>query len=237
MIKIAVNFKDENAAQVRSKQSGEFFFSLLIFPLTHCMVLLGRNAYKQCGRGSQSIPPGTRPLLWNVWVDPDCHKCLFIRLCKRTSHIQWELIKIWSGRASERGIRRSEVRFLMGTQNFLSLFHSRDKTQNIFLYLKFMSVTRHYCFQYCKKELVNPRFKKVNFLQNWKFYKHYLKKKRTDDKHDFGRGTRGKRKYINFILKENENIKIHLIAMDVLLSNQRVNVVSLIRDTKWLNTS
>ena len=68
--------------------------------------------------------------------------------------------------ASERGIRRSEVRFLMGTQNFLSLFHSRDKTQNIFLYLKFMSVTRHYCFQYCKKELVNPRFKKVNFLQN-----------------------------------------------------------------------
>ena len=177
MIKIAVNFKDENAAQVRSKQSGEFFFSLLIFPLTHCMVLLGRNAYKQCGRGSQSIPPGTRPLLWNVWVDPDCHKCLFIRLCKRTSHIQWELIKIWSGRASERGIRRSEVRFLMGTQNFLSLFHSRDKTQNIFLYLKFMSVTRHYCFQYCKKELVNPRFKKVNFLQNWKFYKHYLKKK------------------------------------------------------------
>ena len=101
MIKIAVNFKDENAAQVRSKQSGEFFFSSLIFPLTHCMVLLGRNAYKQCGRGSQSIPPGTRPLLWNVWVDPDCHKCLFIRLCKRTSHIQWELIKIWSGRASE----------------------------------------------------------------------------------------------------------------------------------------
>lgn len=61
--KIAVNFKDENAAQVRSKQSGELFFSLLIFPLTHCMVLLGRNAYKQCGRGSQSIPPGTRPLL------------------------------------------------------------------------------------------------------------------------------------------------------------------------------
>ena len=121
MIKIAVNFKDENAAQVRSKQSGEFFFSLLIFPLTHCMVLLGRNAYKQCGRGSQSIPPGTRPLLWNVWVDPDCHKCLFIRLCKRTSHIQWELIKIWSGRASERGIRRSEVRFLVRTQNFFYL--------------------------------------------------------------------------------------------------------------------
>lgn len=35
------------------------------------------------------------------------------------------------------------------------------------------------------------------------------KKERTDDKHDFGRGTRGKRKCINFILKENENIKIH----------------------------
>ena len=33
-----------------------------------------------------------------------------------------------SGRASERRIRRSEVRFLMGTQN-LSLFHARDKTK------------------------------------------------------------------------------------------------------------
>ena len=33
-----------------------------------------------------------------------------------------------SGRASERRIRRSKVRFLMGTQN-LSLFHARDKTK------------------------------------------------------------------------------------------------------------
>ena len=36
---------------------------------------------------------------------------------------------LWlSGRASERGIRRSEARFHMGTQNF-SLFHARDKTK------------------------------------------------------------------------------------------------------------
>ena len=40
-----------------------------------------------------------------------------------------------SGRASERGIRRSEVRFLMETQIFFSLSHARDMTKNIFLFL------------------------------------------------------------------------------------------------------
>ena len=40
---------------------------------------------------------------------------------------------LWlSGRALERSIRRSEIRFFVGTQN-LSLFHSRDKTKNISL--------------------------------------------------------------------------------------------------------
>ena len=29
----------------------------------------------------------------------------------------------------ERGIRRSEVRFLMGTQNFFFVWHARDKTE------------------------------------------------------------------------------------------------------------
>ena len=43
---------------------------------------------------------------------------------------------LWlSGRASERGIRRSEVRFLMETQIFFSLSHARDMTKNIFLFL------------------------------------------------------------------------------------------------------
>ena len=37
-----------------------------------------------------------------------------------------------SGSASERGIRSSEVRFLMGTQNFYLLSHARVKTKNIF---------------------------------------------------------------------------------------------------------
>ena len=42
---------------------------------------------------------------------------------------------LWlSGRASESGIRRSEVRFLMRTQKF-SLFHARDKTKTIFISL------------------------------------------------------------------------------------------------------
>ena len=36
---------------------------------------------------------------------------------------------VWlSSRASERGIRRSEIRFLMGTQNFFRP-HARDKTK------------------------------------------------------------------------------------------------------------
>ena len=42
---------------------------------------------------------------------------------------------LWlSGRASESGIRRSEVRFVIGTQKF-SLFHARDKTKIIFISL------------------------------------------------------------------------------------------------------
>ena len=39
-------------------------------------------------------------------------------------------------KASGRGIRRFEVRFLVGTQNiFYYLPHARDKTKNIFLYV------------------------------------------------------------------------------------------------------
>ena len=39
-------------------------------------------------------------------------------------------MSLWlSGRASVRGMRRSEVRFLTGTKNF-SLSHARDKTKN-----------------------------------------------------------------------------------------------------------
>ena len=37
-----------------------------------------------------------------------------------------------SGKVSERGIRRSEVRFLMGNHNFFP--HARGKTKNIFLH-------------------------------------------------------------------------------------------------------
>ena len=39
-----------------------------------------------------------------------------------------------SGRVSERGIRRSEVHFFMGSQNFF-FSHARDKTKNISLFL------------------------------------------------------------------------------------------------------
>ena len=35
----------------------------------------------------------------------------------------------FSGQWLERGIRRSEVRFLMGTQNFFFVWHARDKTE------------------------------------------------------------------------------------------------------------
>lgn len=38
------------------------------------------------------------------------------------------------GRASERGIRRSEVRLFMGTQNFFPFSHALDRTKNIFLF-------------------------------------------------------------------------------------------------------
>ena len=47
---------------------------------------------------------------------------------------------LWlSGRASERGIRRSEVRFLMGTQNFFSVPRSWQDEQKSFSTLLFLS--------------------------------------------------------------------------------------------------
>ena len=58
-----------------------------------------------------------------------------------------------SGRASERGIQRSEVRFLMGTQNFFlcpTLVTRRKKHLSLFLYraknltsLLFLSISKH----------------------------------------------------------------------------------------------
>ena len=62
---------------------------------------------------------------------------------------------LWlSGRASERGIRRSEVRFLMGTQNF-SLSHARDKTKNIFLHF-FTELKTYYLSHSFYKGLIIP---------------------------------------------------------------------------------
>ena len=43
-------------------------------------------------------------------------------------------ISVAHGRALEHGILRSEVQFLMRTQNF-SLSHAPDKMKNIFLYM------------------------------------------------------------------------------------------------------
>ena len=60
---------------------------------------------------------------------------------KRVSYMNFEMAvltigSVWlSSRASERGIRRSEVRFLMGTQKFF-LPHARDKTKKNLSLLK-----------------------------------------------------------------------------------------------------
>ena len=46
------------------------------------------------------------------------------------------LSSLWlSGRASERGIRKSEVRFLMGTQNFFFVPRSRQNEKHLSLFL------------------------------------------------------------------------------------------------------
>ena len=50
-----------------------------------------------------------------------CHMNFVMNLAHRG-------VSQFSGGASERGIRRSEVRFHMGTQNFFPLSHARDKT-------------------------------------------------------------------------------------------------------------
>ena len=60
----------------------------------------------------------------------------FLILAVCWTRVIWTLLKVeslWlSGRASERGIRRSEVRFLMGLRIF-SLSNACDKMKNIFL--------------------------------------------------------------------------------------------------------
>ena len=52
-----------------------------------------------------------------------------------------------SGKASERGIRRFEVRFLMGTQNFFlvpRLWKNEKKIYVKFIYEKFMKMELRY---------------------------------------------------------------------------------------------
>ena len=57
------------------------------------------------------------------------------RVIWTSSETSLTMESLWlSGRASESGIRRSEVRFVIGTQKF-SLFHARDKTKIIFISL------------------------------------------------------------------------------------------------------
>ena len=60
---------------------------------------------------------------------------------------------LWlSGRASEHGIQRSEVRFLMGTWIF-SLSHAHDMTKNIFLYFFTKLRTYHLSYSIYRKKL------------------------------------------------------------------------------------
>ena len=66
-----------------------------------------------------------------------------VRRRKNSDVIDLALCRL-SGRASERGIRRSKDRFLMRTQNFC-MSHARDKTKNIFL---------HFDCSSCHKQLV-----------------------------------------------------------------------------------
>ena len=61
-------------------------------------------------------------------------------------------------RVSERGIRRSEVRFLMKTQN-LSLSHAREKRNKIFLYI-FTKLKTYHFFYSSSKQVKN--FKRVS---------------------------------------------------------------------------
>ena len=51
-------------------------------------------------------------------------------------HLPWSFCGQWL----ERGIRRSEVRFLMGTQNFFFVWHARDKTEKNLSRLVFICI-------------------------------------------------------------------------------------------------
>ena len=83
---------------------------------------------------------------------------------------------LWlSGRASERGIQRSEVRFLMGTQNFFlcpTLVTRRKKHISLFLYraknltsLLFLSISKHITpLKQKKKDQNSPPSRRNTFV-------------------------------------------------------------------------
>ena len=82
---------------------------------------------------------------------------------------------LWlSGRASERGIQRSEVRFLMGTQNFFlcpTLVPRRKKHLSLFLYraknltsLLFLSISNHITPLKQKKDQNSPPSRRNTFV-------------------------------------------------------------------------
>ena len=68
-------------------------------------------------------------------------------------------------RASEHGIRRSEVRFLVGTQKFFSLSHARDKTKkhlSLFVELLLSRVSFSTFPTFCSKCLTSSNL--ISFL-------------------------------------------------------------------------
>ena len=77
-----------------------------------------------------------------------CHMNFVMNLAHRG-------VSQFSGGASERGIRRSEVRFHMGTRNFFPLSHVRDKTNKTSfsislptskLIISLISINSHYVY-------------------------------------------------------------------------------------------
>ena len=84
---------------------------------------------------------------------------------------------LWlSGRALECRIRRSEIRFLIGTCNFFFVPHSWHKRKNIFLHLQTRHLLLRHYFTWMNEwqNLHHSQFKVIclNFLQLW-LLKHW----------------------------------------------------------------
>ena len=115
-----------------------------------------RNSDLQIPRSDALLLSNRNSMVSEVYYQ--FHIYIFIYQLRNRSRSLRSLCGSEHRRASERGIRRPEVRFLMGTQNFLLV--SR-KTKNIFFdfFTKLKTYHLHYFYNHYAIDIADPCFR------------------------------------------------------------------------------